>query len=328
MHRSLLRRSGFTLIELLVVIAIIAILIGLLLPAVQKVREAASRAQCTNNMKQFGLALHNYAGSNQDSFPPTRVNTPSSKFRSWTIVALAYVEQEAVARSYDMTSRWDSTTPVAPFTQSNLDTGKVPFKLFVCPSGVVPATGRRVPTTGATANVRRGPLDYIVMHEIRRRFYRATGVANPLGVDQDMTQGMAMDKDLPTPIVTITDGTSNTVLIMENGGRPNYFKQRSDQGIDSPSGEAFGWSDPDTGSGSFHGVDATSNDPLPGSPTLGTKTCIMNCNNDSEPYSFHTGGINVTIADGSVRFITTNVSPATWSAILTAKSGDIPSSDW
>lgn len=121
------RKQAFTLIELLVVIAIIAILIGLLLPAVQKVREAAARMSCTNNLKQLGLALHNYANTYESTFPASRVTVGTdAKFRSWTPIALPYVEAEAAAKLWDPNLKWS--------TGANLTVSKMNFKLFVCPS--------------------------------------------------------------------------------------------------------------------------------------------------------------------------------------------------
>jgi len=304
------RRSAFTLIELLVVIAIIAILIGLLLPAVQKVREAAARLQCTNNMKQFGLALHNYAGANDSKLPASRVTVGSdAKFRSWTPVALAYVEQDNVGRLWDLNVKWNAGT--------NLVTSQTDFKLFKCPSA---PDGRRPPTSGPVL----GLGDYGSVNAIRRRFYTANGIGaifptGPTGAPGDESLG-ALQKVVDTPILAITDGTSNTIMLAEDAGRPSLFQQGKDAGVATADG--WGWADPDCGF-SIDGV-------VPG--VIGANwvtggTCVMNCTNDSEFYSFHTGGINVAMADGSVRFLRSSVSPATLAALVTARGGDIPGTE-
>ncbi len=135
-----MRRRGFTLIELLVVIAIIAVLIGLLLPAVQKVRAAAYRMSCTNNLKQWAIAAHNYHGTN-GRFPPGINNpNPDPKVRfNWVVALLPYVEQDAAYKRYNQnpanwdTNRNDAATgahggPNAPIALT--------FKTLVCPSDV------------------------------------------------------------------------------------------------------------------------------------------------------------------------------------------------
>ena len=294
------RRPAFTLIELLVVIAIIAILIGLLLPAVQKVREAAARMSCSNNMKQFGLALHNYAGSNDNKLPASRVTVGGvSKFRSWTPVVLAYVEQDNIARLWDFNSKWNKTT--------NLATSQNNFKVFQCPSA--PGVPRR-----QAGPVLLGAGDYGSVNAVRRRFYTANGVPNfPLPGTKPGDEMMgALAKEIDTPILAITDGTSNPIMIAEDAGRPNLFHQSRDTGITT--GDGWGWADPDCGF-SVDGVQADLTTP--------GGTCFMNCTNDSELYSFHTGGINVCLADGSVRFLRSSIAPATLAALITRDGGDI-----
>src|SRR5688572_19266635 len=161
-------RRGFTLIELLVVIAIIAILIGLLLPAVQKVREAAQRTQCQNNLKQIGLGLHNYHDANNALPPSWKYAVPSggvpyATFHGWGVYVLPFLEQSALYQRYDFNK--DS------FEEPNLSVVLTPLKMFECPASPDPARVVTFPyppnilpgTRGAPQFIyRAAPTDYSV----------------------------------------------------------------------------------------------------------------------------------------------------------------------
>jgi prepilin-type N-terminal cleavage/methylation domain-containing protein/prepilin-type processing-associated H-X9-DG protein len=311
MHPLSRPRLGFTLIELLVVIAIIAILIALLVPAVQKVREAAANTQCKNNLKQFGLALHNYAGATK-RLPSTRFNTPDGGRGSWTVHVLSYIEQGNLERVYDKSINWDKGV--------NLTTGQQAMAVFICPA--VPS-GRLTATSGATTGVVLGPMDYVVPHQIRNHFYQANGITNPGGTANNRG---ALVNGVDVTLVGITDGTSNTIMILENGGRPTWYTLGKSMNVVLPRPEGFGWTDPDTGSGSIDGTHPTTG-AINSATSFAGGTCIMNCNNDSEPYAFHPGGMNVCMADGSVRWLSASVNAATFAALITA-TGNEAVGDW
>jgi prepilin-type N-terminal cleavage/methylation domain-containing protein/prepilin-type processing-associated H-X9-DG protein len=284
------QRRGFTLIELLVVIAIIAILIGLLLPAVQKVREAASRAKCSNHLKQLGLATHLYH-DNHNKLPPTSVAQGGRFVHLWGTFLLPYIEQQQVHALY----RWN-----LPFDDpQNQAAVSTEIATFICPSA---PSGRVQQEAGQTY----GTCDYSPVDDIDSGLI-STGLLAPWSGNPD---GPMCVRN-PSTLLGITDGTSNTLLLTEVAGRPELWINGRSNGTTPISG----W--------------ATANNACPinldgwkadGSGPFGP--CGINCANAHEIYSFHTGGTNAVMADGSVRFLRSTMPITVLAAIVTKAGGE------
>ena len=336
------RRRGFTLIELLVVIAIIAILIALLLPAVQQAREAARRTQCRNNMKQIGLALHNYHDAYR-TFPLPALLTfdgatgATRTTNVWSLAILPYIDQAPLYNIYNFDfSCYDAVNQTAVQT---------PLAAYVCPSN--PSADRRINSTipgaalglpGNLVLVNAGPSDYISTNQVQDEFVRASGL-DPTATQNRDGWGLGGIVVLGAPaaaqtppegsrIRDITDGTSNTTLIVEMAARNDLF--RNGRPVSPPDPEAAlqasagggAWAEPLNGSWQVSGrlFDGTSD----------RGPCAINCSNARNSslhpgdlarwaagmYSFHVGGAHALFADGSVHFLSENTDGAVFASLV------------
>ncbi len=289
------------------VIAIIAILIGLLLPAVQKVREAAARMKCQNNLKQLGLAMHNFHETSGKLPPGVADATPYWGQGTWQVAILPHIEQDAIQNIY---FDYGISGGRTYYHADNLNgaTGKQ-IKTLLCPSdnpntGGWPANGQSATYHNYAANFGNTSID-------ESANWQTTTYNGLTFLGAPFTRGR------PIPLTHITDGTSSTLLASEL-----IQGQRRDL-------RGLTW----WGSGSGFVTSIRPNDTSPDLSWGDASWCDTNppnppCAFRTNGYVFgsrsrHTGGVNSVMGDGSVRFISNSIQPSAWQALSTSQGGEV-----
>jgi prepilin-type N-terminal cleavage/methylation domain-containing protein/prepilin-type processing-associated H-X9-DG protein len=328
------RHIAFTLIELLVVIAIIAILIGLLLPAVQKIREAAARLTCQNNLKQIGLAVHNYHDSN-GKFPPGETQLPASAVNAalagnhdggtsghiWSMRLLPYMEQDNVYRNIreDVWGYWGYSPAVRDKFPAHYTAITTPVKMYMCPSS---GHAQRTQCYGTAFSNPNQP-------------YNEFGILEYMGVAGSDRRGQTGSTlgtfylDSAVKITDMTDGSSNTMIIGESSG---LCKGQQYNAYSSLSDNEASWDIGYQGGGDFVWACRTISFP-PNSPYFWdsyAKTSPLYCGqaalrtiSRSSLKSNHAGGINTLFGDGSIHFINNSIDLIVYQNLADRADGNV-----
>lgn len=280
------RRSAFTLVELLVVIAIIGILIALLLPAVQAAREAARRMQCTNNLKQMGLALHNYHNS-MKSFPYGAGG--GGTWWSWSALILPYIEQAGAHEKINFNYSYNTT--------QNADAIKTFFPFYQCPS----APENQLVTCCAVIPG---------IEDVAEANYSAVSTIKNVYFGKDAKGEGVMYLNSGTGIAEIIDGTSHTLMVAEFDSPPDdLWKELISQPTYCPDGQC--------NMGKFWAAEnqlTTYYGMNPGG-RFGYR--------ESAPQGHHPGGLNFLFADGHVSFLSESINKDTLEALATRAKGEV-----
>lgn len=357
MRYSGVRHRAFTLIELLVVVAIIGTLVGLLLPAVQKVRAAAARSQCANNLKQLGLALHNYEGGNRVFPPSCLINNPTyppipgnaGGLRhpddllvgppgwGWGVFLLPYLEQDNLYRQFNLNQPcWSPVNAVAAGTK---------VSVFICPGATGGSDGFNVQKplddTHGTDMTRSDGSKIFFAHS---HYVTNAGVNQPWGRNTPYCVNFDIPEPVPggpvdiingpfypnskTTVAGVTDGLSNTVFI---GERSSFLSNNTWVGVVPnsvvvPRLDLHPW--PSDKNGATDIVGCHSGPDVHDHPQVIIHAPNNPFGHTDEMWGQHDApGCNVLFGDGSVRFIGAFINPNTWVALSTRNGGEVISDD-